>query len=119
MFKSLSNMTSLMKKAREMGGRVEELNVRLESETVSGVAGGGMVSVSMNGLGDVISVSIDPQLIEKNECEMIEDLVRAAVNEARGKTKSLHAQLTQEMTAELGIPGFTEALENLDQLDDA
>jgi len=108
-----------MKKAREMGGRVEEINGRLESEMVIGVAGGGMVSVSMTGLGDVISVSIDPQLVEKNDCEMIEDLVRTAVNEAREKTKSLHARLTQEMTAELGIPGFTEAIENLSQLDDA
>ncbi len=119
MFKSISNMTSLMKKAREMGGRVEELNSRLESETVNGAAGGGMVSVSMTGLGNVISVSIDPQLVEKKECEMIEDLVRAAVNEAREKTKSLHARLTQEMTAELGIPGLTEAIENLEQIDDA
>jgi hypothetical protein len=112
-------MTSLMKKAREMGGRVEELNSRLESETVNGTAGGGMVSVSMTGLGNVISVSIDPQLVEKKELEMIEDLVRAAVNEAREKTKSLHARLTQEMTAELGIPGLTEAIENLEQIDDA
>ncbi|MBT4693361.1 MAG: YbaB/EbfC family nucleoid-associated protein [Planctomycetaceae bacterium] len=119
MFKSISNMTSLMKKAREMGGRVEELNSRLESETVNGTAGGGMVSVSMTGLGNVISVSIDPQLVEKKELEMIEDLVRAAVNEAREKTKSLHARLTQEMTAELGIPGLTEAIENLEQIDDA
>jgi hypothetical protein len=112
-------MTSLMKKAREMGGRVDKLNGRLESETVNGSAGGGMVSVSMNGLGNVISVSIDPQLVEKNECEMIEDLVRAATNEAREKTKSLHARLTQEMTTELGIPGLTEAIENLEQIDDA
>ena len=119
MFKSISNMTSLMKKAREMGGRVEELNGRLELEKVNGSAGGGMVSVSMNGLGNVIRVSIDPQLVEKNECEMIEDLVRTAVNEAREKTKSLHARLTQEMTAELGIPGLTEALDNLGQSDDA
>ena len=119
MFKSIGNMNALMKKAQEMGGRVEELNGRLESETVNGSAGGGMVNVSMTGLGDVISVSIDPQLVEKNECEMIEDLVRAAVNEAREKTKSLHARLTQEMTAELGIPGLTEALENLEPLDDA
>ena len=50
---------------------------------------------------------------------MIEDLVRAAVNEAREKTKSLHARLTQEMTAELGIPGLTEALENIEPTDDA
>ena len=119
MFKSISNMNSLMKKAREMGGRVEEFNARLESETVSGSAGGGMVTVSMTGLGDVISVSIDPQLVEKNECEMIEDLVRTAVNETRAKTKSLHARLTQEMTTELGITGLTEAFENLEQLDDA
>ena len=119
MFKSLGNMTSLMKKAQEMGGRVEALNGRLKSETVSGSAGGGMVNVSMTGLGDVISVSIDPQLVEKNECEMIEDLVRAAVNEARGKTQSLHTRLTQEMTAELGIPGLTAALENLEQSEDA
>ena len=89
MFKSISNMNSLMKKAREMGGRVEEFNARLESKTVSGSAGGGMLTVSMTGLGDVISVSIDPQLVEKNECEMIEDLVRTAVNETREKTKSL------------------------------
>ena len=117
MFKSLGNMASIMKQAREMGGRFEEMNKRLSAESITGSAGAGMVTVEMNGLGEVLSVSIEPDLVAKGDREMIEDLVRAAVNETREKTKVFHAQLTQEMTAGLEIPGLDEALAKLEQPD--
>ncbi|MEC7564409.1 MAG: YbaB/EbfC family nucleoid-associated protein [Planctomycetota bacterium] len=118
MFKSLGNMASMMKQAREMGGRIEEMNLRLREECIQGSSGGGMVTVEMNGLGDVLKISIEPELVQKGERELIEDLVRAAVNETREKTKTFHAQLTQQMAAELEIPGLEEALSIEEQPND-
>ena len=118
MFKSLGNMASMMKQAREMGGRIEEMNKRLSEECIQGSSGAGMVTVEMNGLGDVLKISIEPDLVDKGERELIEDLVRAAVNETREKTKAFHAQMTQEMTAGLEIPGLQEALTEMEQPND-
>ena len=92
MFKSLGNIASVMKQAQQMGGKLEEVNQKLEAERVTGGAGAGMVSVEMNGLGEVIQVSIDPALFEKQDAELMEDLVRAAVNIAKDKTKEEHAR---------------------------
>ena len=111
MFKSLGNIASVMKQAQQMGGKLEEVNQKLEAERVTGGAGAGMVSVEMNGLGEVIQVSIDPAVFEKHDAELMEDLVRAAVNIAKDKTKEVHARLTQEMTAGMNIPGLEQALE--------
>ena len=111
MFKSLGNIASVMKQAQQMGSKIEEVNQKLEAERVTGESGGGMVSVEMNGLGEVIQVSIDPALFEKQDAELTEDLVRAAVNIAKDKTREVHARLTQEMTMGMNIPGLEQALE--------
>ncbi len=118
MFKSLGNIASMMKQAQQMGGKLEEVNQKLEAARVTGESGAGLVSVEMNGLGEVIKVSIDPTLLEKQDAELMEDLVRAAVNAAKEKTKEVHARLTQEMTAGMNIPGLEQALEQFgDQAD--
>ena len=111
MFKSLGNIAAMMKQAQQMGGKLEEVNQKLEAARVTGESGAGLVSVEMNGLGEVIQVSIDPTLFEKQDTELMEDLVRAAVNAAKEKTKEVHARLTQEMTAGMNIPGLEQALE--------
>ncbi|MBK96029.1 MAG: YbaB/EbfC family nucleoid-associated protein [Planctomycetaceae bacterium] len=111
MFKSLGNIASMMKQAQQMGGKLEEVNQKLAAERVSGDAGAGMVTVEMNGLGEVLQVSIDPALFEKQDAELMEDLVRAAMNTTKEKTKEVHARITQELTAGMNIPGLEQALE--------
>ena len=113
MFKSLGNFVSMMNQAQQMGGKLEEVNQKLAAERVTGESGAGMVCVEMNGLAEVIQVSIDPILFEKHDAELMEDLVRAAVNNAKDKTKEVHARLTREITAGMNLPGLEEALEQL------
>ena len=99
MFKSLGNIASIMKQAQQMGGKIEEVNQKLEAERVTGESGGGMVCVEMNGLGEVIQVSIDPILFAKQDAELTEDLVRAAVNIAKDKKNCFSIQMTASFTS--------------------
>jgi DNA-binding YbaB/EbfC family protein len=113
MFKGLSGLAHLpgiLKQAQEMGGKLEQLQAELKGKRVTGVAGGGMVEVDANGLGDVLAVRIEPALIERKDREMIEDLLPAAINAARQKAKELHAEMMQQLTGGLAIPGLSDML---------
>ena len=111
MFKGLANIGSLLKNAQEIGSKLGAVQEQLKGERAIGTAGGGMVEVEVNGLGEVLRLTIEPTLIEKGEREMIEDLVPAAVNQAIGKSKQLHADAMRAATGDLELPGLDEALE--------
>ena len=90
MFKGLGNLKdlgSLLKQAQEMGGKMQAINEELKAKRATGQAGGGLVEVEVNGVAEVLSVRIDPSLIEKQDGEMIEDLLPAAFNAAQSKAK--------------------------------
>ena len=102
---NLGNIGNLVRQAKEMGGRMQEMNAQLKAKRVTGTAGGGMVQVEANGLGEVLRMEIDPQLIERQERDMIEDLVPAAVNQALRNAREAHAELMKSMTDGLNVPG--------------
>ncbi len=81
------------------------MNDQLKAKRVTGSSGGGMVQVEANGLGEVLRLEIDPQLIERQERDMIEDLVPAAVNQAVSKAREAHAELMKSMTDGINVPG--------------
>lgn len=110
MFKTLSNFASLMKQAQQMGSKVQGIQEQMKAQRAVGTAGGGMVEAEVNGLGEMLRLSIDPALVEQGEREMIEDLVPAAVNEAQNKAKQLHADAMKSMTEGINLPGLDEAL---------
>lgn len=113
MFKALGNLANigtLMKQAQEMTGRMQALQEQLKTKRTTGAAGGGLVEVDVNGLGEALVVRIDPSLIEKGEREMIEDLLPAAINAAQAKAKQLHAEAMQSLAGDMSIPGLGEAL---------
>lgn len=110
MFKGLANLGSIMKQAQQMGGKVEEMNAQLRQQRATANAGGGMVEVEVNGLGEVIKLTIDPLLIEKNERDMIEDLVPAAVNQAIKKSHELRAEAMKGLTSGIELPGLDDAI---------
>jgi len=117
MFKGLGNLGNLgamMKQAQEMGGKMEEISEKLKLKRVVGSAGGGLVEVEANGLGGVIAVRIDPSLIEKQDRELLEDLLPAAFNATQQKAKQLHAEEMQSLTGGMNLPGLSEALGQLD-----
>lgn len=110
MFKSLGSFTTLLRQANSMGGKMKEINEQLKNQRAEGAAGGGMVSVEVNGLGDVLQVKIDPTLIASGDREMIEDLCTAATNQAIGKSRQLHAEAMQSITKDINIPQLTDAI---------
>lgn len=113
MFKGLSNLTSLIRQAQQIGGQMQHLSEELKGRRVSATAGGGMVEVEVNGLLEVLRCRIDEQLIAQGDRELIEDLVAAAMNQAVAKGKQLHAEALKELTGGLELPGVQEALARL------
>ena len=111
MFKGLGNIASLMKNAQGISGRIDEASEELKTKRATGAAGGGMVEVEVNGLGQVLNVKIDPQLVENNEREMIQDLLPAAINEASSKAKKMHVEAMKEMTGGMSLPGMDDIIE--------
>lgn len=106
MFKGLSNLANLgaiFKQAQEMGARMQSLQNELKSRRVTGSAGAGLVTVEVNGVGEVLSCRIDESLDDR---EMLEDLLPSAVNDALAKSKELHAEAMRDITAELQLPGL-------------
>src|SRR5690625_7357378 len=84
----MKNLGQLMKQAQEMQSRMAEMQERLQDSEVVGQAGGGMVQITMNGKHEVRAVKIDPNLITPDEAEVLEDLIAAAVNDARVKIEA-------------------------------
>ena len=102
---NLANMGSLVKQAQEMSGKMKQLGEELKLERVIGNAGAGLVEVEANGLGVVLSVRIDPSLVEKQDCELIEDLLPAAINAAQEKAKQRHAEKMKQVAGGLDLSG--------------
>lgn len=116
MFKGLGNLANLpamLKQAQEMGGKMQQLQAELKTKKVTGAAGGGLVEVDANGLGEALAVRIDPSLIEKQDRELLEDLLPAAINAAQQKAKELHAEAMQSIAGGLNLPGLGDALKGL------
>ena len=97
------NLGNLMKEAQKMQQRMQEAQKQLSELVVVGEAGGGMVTVKMNGRHDVTEVKIKPTLMEE-DVEMIEDLVAAAVNDAVRKIEKVSKEKISQLTAGLNIP---------------
>jgi nucleoid-associated protein EbfC len=110
---NLANLPGLLKQAQEMGGKLQQLNAELKGKKVTGAAGGGLIEVDANGLGEVLAVRIDPSLVEKQDREMLEDLLPAAINAAQQKAKELHSQSMQSLAGGFSLPGLSDALGGL------
>ena len=104
MMKNLQQMQQIMKQVQQMQ---EQLQKQLDGLVVDASAGGGMVMVKMNGQKQLMSVHIDPEVFASKDAEMLEDLVRAAVNEATRKIDDQLASRVGSLTGGLNIPGLT------------
>lgn len=110
MFKTISQMVSLMRQAQQMGGKVEEIGDRLRAKTVTASAGAGLVVVEANGLAEILRVTIDSTLVERGQRDVIEDLLPAAINQALAQAKQLHMNEMKAITEGLEIPGLDQIL---------
>ncbi len=95
---------NMMRQAQQLQAKLEKVQEELETLTVEGSAGGGVVKVVMTGKQLVESVSIDPEAME--DADLLQDLVAAAVNDAFSKTQELAAQKMGAITGGLKIPGL-------------
>ena len=113
MFKGIGDLAGMLKQAQSMGSRMKEMNEQLSAIRAIGSAGGGLVEVEVNGLGEMIRISIDSTLLEKKDRELIEDLVPAATNAALSKAKEQQARSMQDLAGGMDIPGLSDALQSL------
>ncbi|MDY6399655.1 MAG: YbaB/EbfC family nucleoid-associated protein [Synergistales bacterium] len=97
---------NILKQVRQMQSQMMQVQEKLASETVEASVGGGMVSAVFTGQGDIVSVSIDPEVINKDDKEMLEDLIVSAVNEGLKKSRELMTERMGGITGALGAMGM-------------
>lgn len=100
----MKDIMGLMKQAKEMQSKMQEMQEGMSEVEATGSAGAGMVTLTISGKNDLRSLTIDPSLVKDGEVEMIEDLIIAAHADAKGKVETIVAEKTQELTAGLPIP---------------
>ena len=100
----MKNLAGLMKQAQQMQSKMQEMQSKLESIDVEGVAGAGLVAVTLNGKGDLRRVKIDPKLADPADVEMLEDLIVAAHRDAKTKLEAVTQEEMQKVTGGLQLP---------------
>jgi len=104
--KGMPNMGQIMKQAQKFQTKMAKLQEELSERTVEASAGGGMVTVVANGGQDVLSVKIDPEVVDPDDVEMLQDLIMAAVNDALNKAKAMMNEEMGQLTKGMNIPGM-------------
>jgi nucleoid-associated protein EbfC len=113
MFKGLTNFAAILKEAQQIQGRAEEMQAKLGQLRVQGSAGGGMVVVEASGLQRILSIKIEPSLLEGSDNEMVEDLLVSATNQALEKGAQAAADEMAKMTSQLQLPGLNDMMAKL------
>jgi DNA-binding YbaB/EbfC family protein len=103
MTKGLGN---ILKQAQQMHTKIAQLQEEMAAKTVEGSSGGGMVNILMNGKQEILSVRIDPEVVNREDVEMLQDLITAAVNEAIRKSHEMMQEEMKKVTGGLSIPGL-------------
>ncbi len=101
---ALGDLMGMMKQAKELQEKMQVLQEEVAALEVEGRAGGGLVSVVMTGKSEMKRLRIDPSLIKPEEAEVLEDLIVAAVNDARAKAEAVLADKMRAMTGGLQLP---------------
>ena len=107
MFKGLGglgDMAKVMKQAQQMQGKVSEVQERLNNILVSGESGAGLVKVTMTAKGDITNLDIDSSIFSPSEKEVVEDLIIAALKDAKEKSVDRTQKEMARITSELGLP---------------
>lgn len=96
----------LMKQAQKLQSKMMELQEGLADKMVEATAGGGMVTVTINGKQEIVSLKIDPEVVDRQEIDMLQDLIIAAVNEGVRKAQQIWAEEMKKLTGGMAIPGL-------------
>ncbi|MEO6456724.1 MAG: YbaB/EbfC family nucleoid-associated protein [Chloroflexia bacterium] len=96
----------MMKQLQQMQSKMEKAQEDLADETVTATAGGGAVTIEMNGHHEVKAVTLDPDAVSPDDVEMLQDMLLAAYNEALNKAQNLAQEKMGAITGGLNIPGI-------------
>ena len=100
------NMQAMLRQAQKMQEDMANMQAELEEREYEVAAGGGVVNVKINGKKEILSVKIDPEVVDPDDVETLEDLIVAAVNEAVKKVEAISAEEMQKITGNIGLPGM-------------
>lgn len=102
----MKDLGNLMRQAQKMKAELERIQGEAASKRVEGTAGGGMVTVTVDGRGEVLAVKIDPEAAAANDREMLQDLIVAAANEALRRARELMNAEMAKVAGGMGLPGL-------------
>ena len=105
-----SNLSDLFKQAQELQSKMNQILEQLRSERVEGTAGGGMVTATLNGLQEVIDIDIEPEVIDREEKEMLEEMIIAAINNGRQKAHELKVKKMSALTGGILPPNTLDVI---------
>jgi hypothetical protein len=97
---------NMMKQVQQMQAKMEKMQAELEEMEIEGTSGGGMIKVVVNGKQDVISLTIDPEVVDKDDVEMLQDLIIAAISQAKEKAAEIQSERMSGLTGGMNIPGL-------------
>ncbi len=102
----MKDIGKLLKQAQQMQTKMAQMQAELAEKSVEASAGGGMVKVVMNGKHEIVSVTIDPEVVDPQDVEMLEDLVAAAVTEAANRVEEMVRDQMSSITGGMPLPGM-------------
>ncbi|MFU0801083.1 MAG: YbaB/EbfC family nucleoid-associated protein [Xylanivirga thermophila] len=105
-FPGMGNMNQIMKQAKKMQEQMEKVQQELEEQTIETSVGGGVVTVVANGKKEIVSITIQPEAVDPDDVEMLQDLILAAVNESLRKVEEMVQEKMGKLTGGMGIPGL-------------
>ncbi|MCK5422108.1 MAG: YbaB/EbfC family nucleoid-associated protein [Deltaproteobacteria bacterium] len=100
----MKNLGSFMKQAQKIQAQIAKVQEELAQKTIEASAGGGMVTVVVNGKQEVVSIKFEPEVVDSNDVEMLQDLVVASVNEALRKSQEMVSEEMRKITGGLNLP---------------
>ena len=102
----MKNFGNMMKQAQKLQSKMLEMQEELGNRTVSAQVGGGMVEVVANGRQEILSLRIDPEVVNPDDTEMLQDLILAAVNDALNRSREMVTAEMTKLTGGMKIPGL-------------
>lgn len=100
------NMNQMMKQVQQMQKKMEEAQKEVEETIIKTTSGGGVVEVEINGKKEVVSINIDPEVVDPEDVDMLQDLILAAVNDAINQIDKVSEEKMGKLTGGLNIPGM-------------
>ena len=100
----MGNMSQMIKQAQAMQAKMLQAQEELKQARVEGSAGGGMVSATVNGQGELVSVKLTPEVVNPDDIEMLEDLILAAVSDAANKAREMMEARMGALTGGMKLP---------------